>query len=105
MSTLIYIINSNPTKTDQDWSMLDKMMFDVIEGIGKGYMNTYVYDCQSPVAKTSGGIMNMHNLCAKDTWAPVFQINKHADLRVNPYTGQLMNPEMIPFNGSRIDMP
>jgi hypothetical protein len=51
--------------------------------------------------------MNLRNLChsqPEKPWMPVFQINKPADLRTNPYTGQIMPAEMIPFNDSEVSI-
>jgi hypothetical protein len=69
------------------------MMLDVIEGIGQGYLTTYTYDCLAPIvlkqSKTEK-LMNLNNLChsqPEKPWMPVFQINRPADMRTNPYTG------------------
>ena len=69
------------------------MILQNIVNIGKGYIQLWVYDCQSPkwVGEIAGGFeapMNLEQLCLgfKKQYMPLFHIHKPADIKINPYT-------------------
>ena len=55
----------------------------------KGYFKFLAFDCQFDEVKNSE---KFKQICAKDEHTPYFQLVKPAEMKINPYTKQPMNP-------------
>lgn len=103
---LVYIFHTGISHdaNGQDWSMLDKMFFKVLEELKSGYVTTYVIDCADEHPEVDPEVV-LKTICERKDFQPVFTLYKPAEIKINPYTGKEMPYSIVPFASNQVSDP
>lgn len=112
-TVLLYITTSDLEGSLQDWSMLDNMFLQKLREFDGGYIETYAFDCawadsiEQPLdfrreetqnsILTPAGETKFSTTCSNEPFQPMFYLVVPPDVRVNPYTGQPMDRNVVPY--------
>ena len=106
--SLLYIFDSTKSideRSGQDWTMLDLMFSDVLEHLGRGYVNTYAIDCAAEHPDGFDKEIDLKGWCNREEWEPAFFLYQPPEIRVNPYTGKHVPVKQVLFASNQISDP
>ena len=103
--SMLYVCHTDldPDKQEQNWTVLDNMILMVLETLEGGYVDTFVFDCANKDEWDEiDPNVNLANLCERDPFQPVFSLFKPPEIKINPYTGNAMPNENIPYSQNEV---
>ena len=77
-----------------DYTLLEEIIESALNDLAGGYVDTYYYECDWPIIMKQTKVMEFSS-CLSNPYQPSLVMMKPADVRINPFTNEVIKPSLV----------